>query len=911
MGQEAGEITVQHQNQVAKVSLSPLLVAILLCGCAPPLPSIPVPPSTSASDNVLRATLDNGLRVIIVRDPLAPAVATIMNYQVGSDDEAIHGLAHAQEHMMFRGSRSLSASQFAEITAITGGHFNADTGNNVTQYFFAMPAQYLDIALNLEASRASGLLDNQALWDEERKAIEQEVTRDNSDAGYRLYVKMLGQLMAGTPYADPGLGTLHSFGQQINARQLKDFYESWYHPNNAIYIIVGDVDPLDTLARIEHIFGKIPAGKLPARQEVYLDPLKPAVFKDVSDKSYTTVYLGYRFPGYDNADYAASQILADVLNSRRGKLYDLVASGQAFSAAFQAKPFSQAGIAMAAVAVPSSTRPEDAVAKIKAVIEAYRKTGIPGDLIEAARRRELAEAQLQRNSIPDLAFEWSQAVAVEGRRSPDDDLHAIEKVTPADVNRVLRYYLDNQTATVTYAVPENAGIVNSAEGVIAPERGSEQNVVIPTEHEPLPNWARKPLEALRVPSRTTQPVAMTLSNGIKLVVQPEQITPTVVVAGLIKNHPGLQEPSGKEGVAALASDLLSYGTLHYDRLQYQTELDRIAASVETGMAFSLEVLSKDFDRGVQLLADAELHPAFASKAFAVVKEKAYQNAVDQEKAPNHLASVALSKALYPPGDPERRFATPHSIGKLTLDDVKTWHRQAYRPDLTTIVVIGDVSPEAAKSSFEHWFGAWKVIGPTPNVYPPPVGANRPAAVSIPAASLIQDQVLLAENLGLLRTDPDRAPLEVANAVLGDGFYASLLFHDLREVNGYVYTVGTHLKIKKTRSLFAISYGAMPENVDKAESLAIADLRRLQAEILPDARLQRAKALLLGKLVLNGQSYDGIAQRLLGYASEDLPLDQDLLDAGAQLAVTPETLRDAMDRWIRPDGFVRLVVGPQP
>ncbi|MGZ4994330.1 MAG: insulinase family protein [Methylobacter sp.] len=556
-------------------------------------------------------------------------------------------------------------------------------------------------------------------------------------------------------------------------------------------------------------------------------------------------------------------------------------------------------------------RPEEAVAKIKAVIEDYRKTGIPADLIEAARRRELAEAQLQRNSIQGLALEWSQAVAVEGRRSPDEDLRALEKVTAADVDRVLRYFLDNQTATVAYAVPKNAGIVSSAESFIGPSQGPEQNVVIPTEHKPLPDWARKPLENLRVPSKTARPVAMTLSNGIKLIVQPEQITPTVVVAGLIKHDTGLQEPPGKEGVAALASDLLSYGTSHYDRLQYQAELDRIAASVETGMAFSLKVLSKDFDRGAQLLADAELHPAFAPNAFAVVKRKAYQNALGQEKAPGHLASVALSKALYPPGDPERRFATPHSVGKLALDDVKAWHRNAYRPDLATIVVIGDISPEAAKNSFERWFGAWNAIGPTPNVYPPTVANNRPAALFIPAASLIQDQVLLAENLGLLRTDPDRAPLEVANTLLGEGFYASLLFHDLREVSGYVYTVSTNLNIEKTRSQFAIAYGAMPQNVSKAAALAIADLRRLQTETWPDVRLQHAKALLLGKHVLKGQSYDGIAQQLLSYASEGLPLDQDLLDARAQLAVTPESLRSAVAKWIRPGSFVRLVVGPQP
>ncbi len=196
-----------------------------------------------AATSVTRATLKNGLQIVVLRDPLAPVVSMMMNYEAGADEEPFTGLAHAQEHMMFRGSKSVSAAQFAEVTALLGGSFDADTQNQVTQFFFTVPEQGLDAALHLEASRAQGILDSQALWEEERGAIEQEVQRDNSSAGYRLYVKVLQNLMAGTPYADPGLGTMHSFSQQVNAAQLKAFYAKWYHPNNAILVIAGDVDP--------------------------------------------------------------------------------------------------------------------------------------------------------------------------------------------------------------------------------------------------------------------------------------------------------------------------------------------------------------------------------------------------------------------------------------------------------------------------------------------------------------------------------------------------------------------------------------------------------------------------------------------------------------------------------------------
>ena len=170
------------------------------------------PGGAAGRTDVLRATLKNGLRVVIVPDRLASVAAIQVNYLVGSNEapEGFPGMAHAQEHMMFRGSPGLSAAQLASLIAAMGGDFNAGTQQTVTQYVSTVPADTLDLALRLEAARMRNVLDAETLWESERGAIEQEVAQDLSNPMYVFYSRLLAEIFAGTPYAhDAQIGRAH------------------------------------------------------------------------------------------------------------------------------------------------------------------------------------------------------------------------------------------------------------------------------------------------------------------------------------------------------------------------------------------------------------------------------------------------------------------------------------------------------------------------------------------------------------------------------------------------------------------------------------------------------------------------------------------------------------------------------
>jgi zinc protease len=881
-------------------------IIVVLLGLTPGISEAVGPKNTE--ETVTRATLANGLRVVIVRNPIAPVVVTVVNYKVGSNESPVGfpGMAHAQEHMMFRGNPGLSAGQLANITSAMGGMFNADTRQSVTQYFFTVPAEYLDIALHIEAIRMGGVLDSEKLWDQERGAIEQEVAQDLSSPEYIFYTRLLAAMFKGSPYAHDALGTHASF-EQTTGPILKSFYDTWYAPNNATLIIVGDVQPEHALTLIKNRFGNIPAKKIPARSEVRLEPITPETIRLKTDFPYGLFIIAFRLPGYDSPDYAASQVLADVMNSSRGDLYQLTTEGKALDTGFHLNTFSKAGLGYAVAAFPKDGRLDDVQQNLRAVLVDYVKNGFPADLVEAAKRRELASAEFQKNSVFGLSMVWSQGLAVEGRRSPEDDLKAISRISADDVNRVARHYLNLDHAVVAVLTPEASGKPESAQNTMGKETVilSQNGTIV------LPEWANKALRRLSLPPSKLNPVVKELPNGIKLIVQPESISHTVSVYGHVKNNPYLQIPHSKEGIEEILDGLYDYGTMTLDRNAYQKTIDEIAADVSVGTDFSLHVLTDHFDRGAQLLADNLLHPALPDDAFKIVQGQVKSIAAGREQNPDELTHRALKTALLPRNDPVLHWATPDTITALTPEDVRNYHSTVMRPDETIIVVIGNVTPEKAESVINKYFGIWKAIGAKPNLLLPPVPPNIPSITHVPDNSRIQDEVILAETLCLTRSDPDYYALNLGNHVLGGGFYATRLYRDLRERTGLVYRVGVDLGAGKTRTNYTVTYACDPSNVSRARAIVEHNLKIMQTQLIDPVELRRAKAMLLRKIPLFESSLGSIAREFIHESVLDLPLDEPTRAAKQYMALTAKQVRSAFAKRLRTKDLVQITEGPAP
>src|SRR5215471_17728306 len=241
---------------------APMLAAVLMLACAA---LAAPPPATAAPLDVAEATLENGLRVLILEDRRNPLVSVQVWYRVGSRDErpGATGLAHFLEHMMFKGTPTHPKGTYSRIVESNGGHDNAFTTQDTTSYFVNIAADKVDEVLQLEADRMRNLLLDPAEIDSERQVVMEERRMRTEDSPDGLVSEGMNSLaFKAHPYRWPIIGWMEDI-KRINPTELRAFYDTYYQPNNALLVVVGDVTAATLMARIRELFGQIPRGPDP------------------------------------------------------------------------------------------------------------------------------------------------------------------------------------------------------------------------------------------------------------------------------------------------------------------------------------------------------------------------------------------------------------------------------------------------------------------------------------------------------------------------------------------------------------------------------------------------------------------------------------------------------------------------
>jgi zinc protease len=894
---------------VIRALLAGFLAVLPVAGAAQspsPAPSASAP--SAAAPPVAQRTLANGLHVVVVEDHAAAVVQTAMWYRFGSLDETRGrtGLAHGLEHMMFRGTHAVSGGGLDDIAARLGAAVNANTAEDYTHFYTVLPADKAELAIRLEADRMRGLLLRQSDWAVEKGAVLSEYDNDFSQPVFRLTSAVRAQLWAGSPYAHSALG-VRADVVRSTAADLRRYYDAWYGPRNATLIVTGDVAPDAVFAAAERWFA--PIAPLPARPQtvppVPVAAPKPSVAMN-GEYPYAVVDLAYRIPGDLDPDAAATQIFASLINNERSAFYDaLVLSNKTIGYTAYPDTALHAGTFHVLLYVTPGRKPEDARAAFESTLARVRANGVDPDLLAAAKTSFARQAVYARDSIAGLGDRFGYAYGVEGHDPAVDDA-LIAALDPAAMKTAVDKW---------FAAPQVAGVLTpravkpGATPGAPPSSGVSDDFSKRAPAGPviLAPWVR---DALREPPRIAShvdPRTFTLPNGLRLYVQPVRANATVFVSGNVELSPSF-DPSGRQGLGGLASALVAYGSAKYDFAAQRKLADALGADVQLGASFTGHALAPDLDRVLDLLADGVRHPAFPAKYVGLVKAQEIASISQRDVNPDYRADRAFASLLYAPGDPALRQESMASVASIGVPDLRAYAARYFRPDRTTLVVAGDVDPDAVRASVERAFGSWANAGPRPDAHAPPLPKPHTAARYV-AAERESVSVRMGQP-AIARTSPDFYAFNLLNGVLGaGGSFDTRLMHEIRERRGLVYGVSSTLTATRERGLFQIDLSASPSNVGAAVSLARAEVRRLTREPVTAAELARTKQKLIASTLVGEESTQAIVERVDNIARNRLPanyygtLNQRYgsLDAARLLAVAK--------RYLRPDAFVTVYEGP--
>ena len=422
--------------------------------------------SAPAADEVLEATLDNGLRVLLLEDHRSPVVSFQVWYRVGSRNErpGATGLAHLLEHMMFKGTPTYGPRMFSTLVEQNGGQDNAFTSQDHTSYFVNVSADKLDLIVALESDRMRNLLLDPKDFESERQVVmEERRTRTEDDPEGFLGEELSAIAFVAHPYRSPIVGWMEDL-RGLTVEELRAFYRTYYVPNNALVAAAGDFKAPELLEKIRRAFGPIPRAADPP-------PLTVAEPRQNGERRVTVkkeaqlplVFIGYPVPNFRSSDAPALELLSTILSEgRSSRLYRRLVYEQqiALNAGGDYSYFSTDPnlFWFFATALPGRT-PEALERALMQEVERLKTEPVSATELERAKNQIEASFVFRQDSVYSRASLLARFELLGGWRLRERFVPAIRAVTAADLQRVARAYFSDERRNVGVLLPIPPGSV--------------------------------------------------------------------------------------------------------------------------------------------------------------------------------------------------------------------------------------------------------------------------------------------------------------------------------------------------------------------------------------------------------------------------------------------------------------------
>lgn len=902
-------------------ALAATLALALAAPAAAAAPSV-IPPSQVPPIVYKQRTLANGLQVYESLDRTTPNVTVQVWYGVGSknDPAGRSGFAHLFEHMMFKATKDLPAESFDRLTEDVGGLNNASTADDYTNYYEVVPANHLQRLIWAEAERMGSLVIDDANFKSERDVVKEELRQRVLASPYgRLFSLYLPEATYAThPYHRPGIGSI----EELDAATIDDvraFHETYYRPDNAALIVVGNFDEAQLNAWIDKYLGplKDPAKPIPRVTAVERPRSHPGVFEgygpNVPLPAVVITWLGVKA---SDPDAAALTMLDAILSAgKSSRLYDSLVYEKQIAVEVNSNadlPAQPGNFMVSAIMAHGHTIAEGEQALLGEVKRLRDAPPTQAEL-DAAKNQLIAGKLRERETIDGRGFALGYALRINGdAATANTELAELQAVTAADVQRVARKYLDPEVRmTIRYRAESE-------------RPKGEAPSPVPTPPKMVTNYtgpvfALAPEGQRQAPPPVGPPVApvlptpseRTLANGLRVIVARSSELP-LVTANLTIKTGGWADPPGLSGVAGMTADMLTEGTKTRSAREIARQTEALGANLESSAGLeassvSLNIMPDKLVTGMTIMADVARNPAFAAEELDRQRSQSLDGLRVAYQEPGQVSAYAAAPVVFA-GTPFGHVAagTPASIAKLKPADLAALHATWYRPDNAVLVLTGDITPDQGFALADAAFGSWARPS-TPMAPPPVITPNaRPRAIVIDLPGTGQAAVNLAKP-GIARSDPDYYPGIVANALLGGG-YSSRLNLEIRVKRGLSYGASSNLSANRTTGSFRAAAQTKNETAPQVLDLIVEQMTALAAAPASADELTARKSTLVGGYGRSLATTGGLASILGNLSLYGVPLDEITRYTGRVDAVTAGQVQAFAARVMDPSKASVIVAG---
>ena len=801
----------------------------------------------------------NGLRVLLKQDNTAPVATFMVTYEVGSRNEAIGytGSTHLLEHLMFKGSRKFNTkkgnSVFQTLQSL-GARMNATTWLDRTNYFAVLPSEHLETLIEIEADR----MRNAYIKEEDRQS-EMTVVRNEFERGQNSPSGVLDENIWATayqahPYHHSTIGWKEDI-ENVSIERLREFYDTFYWPNNATAIAIGDFTEKDALSMIKKHFGKIRKSTKPI-PEVYTAEPKQEGIRTITLKragQQGIVGVAHKTPAATHPDAPAFMVLSSILSSGKNSRFykNITDKGLTTSVYIWDSLFRDPGL----FTVYANLSPDvDHKTVEKAVVDEYekiKKDGVSDEEVKNAQTQLIASMKFRQDGSYAIASGLNEAIA-----SGDWTLYTtynekIDTVTKEDVQRIVKEYFKEDLSTIGYFIPLGAG---------------GQNKKLATKAKDLENMKLKHYseeeELLSSKVVDTEPV-----EGVRLLTL-KRGSGVVTLTGSMLG--GDIYASENARTADMVAAMLDQGTTNMTKFEISAQLEAAGARLgffngQARVGFSGKFLSEDTKMVFDLLADQLKNPLFAEEDLNKAKKRQVANYKRSKESTRGNATNNMLKAFYgtghqnSPTDPDKAI---EEIKKITPKNLKDFHSKNYGAGTMVIVAVGDVDHNSLESLIKEGFEGWKK---SPLQEKKEAGtANK---VSDKVYVTMQDKTstdfLVGTALGIDRYHPDYLPLYVATHTLGGNFSARLM-QTVRVKEGLTYGINSSMRGfgNGNDGYWMVGGTFSPKLLSKGESSTLREIKKWSEEGITQKELDITKSTLTGGFQVGFDSTGGLAGGIL-------------------------------------------------